>query len=114
MYSWPQSHNPWRSRYKKAQDHEGSVQSASIILATGKQTFEQSSSLLLTMAPFITSDQSNMGNPKGGIPWYLDTLERVPPLAQRVLQDYAGLKEDEVEAHIMKIVYDIVTKAELD
>lgn len=66
------------------------------------------------MAPFITSDPSNMGNPKAEIPWYLETLERVPPLAQRVLQDYAGLKEDEVKAHVIRIVCDIFTKSESD
>lgn len=44
-----------------------------------------------------------MGNPKGEIPWYLDTLERVPPLAQRVLQEYSGIKEDELKGHIENI-----------
>ncbi|KAB8262627.1 hypothetical protein BDV32DRAFT_147175 [Aspergillus pseudonomiae] len=55
------------------------------------------------MGSFITSDQSNQGNPKDGIPWYLDTLERVPPLAQRVLEEYAGLKPEEVKEHVLKI-----------
>ena len=55
-----------------------------------------------------------MGNPKGEIPWYLDTLERVPPLAQRVLQEYAGIKEDELKGHIENIVCDMNSKCDHD
>ncbi|KAJ6442548.1 S-adenosyl-L-methionine-dependent methyltransferase [Purpureocillium lavendulum] len=55
------------------------------------------------MGSMITSDASNQGNPKDGIPWYLDTLENIPPLAQRVLVEHGGLKPDEVRDHIMKI-----------
>lgn len=63
------------------------------------------------MGSLITSDSSNRGNPKDGIPWYLDTLERVPPLAQRVLVSYAGLKPEEIKEHIIKIVRIEPTKA---
>lgn len=66
------------------------------------------------MTSYITSEPSNMGNPKGEIPWYLDTLERVPPLAQRVLQEYAGIKEDELKGHIENIVCDMNSKCDHD
>lgn len=56
------------------------------------------------MGSMITSDVTNQGNPKDGIPWYLDTLENIPPLAQRVLVEHGGLKPEEVRDHIMKIV----------
>lgn len=56
------------------------------------------------MGSIITSDVSNQGNPKNGIPWYLDSLERIPPLAERVLVEHAGLKQEEVKDHVMKIV----------
>ncbi|KAM4055834.1 hypothetical protein HRG_008315 [Hirsutella rhossiliensis] len=55
------------------------------------------------MGSLITSDVSNQGNPKDGIPWYLDTLETIPPLAERVLIEHAGLKPEQVRDHIMMI-----------
>lgn len=59
---------------------------------------------MINMGSMITSDVTNQGNPKDGIPWYLDTLENIPPLAQRVLVEHGGLKPEEVRDHIMKIV----------
>lgn len=56
------------------------------------------------MGSLITSNASNQGNPKDGIPWYLDTLEQVPPLARRVLENHAGLKPEEVNDHVLRIV----------